>query len=234
VAIDKECARIDLKKEAIFGIVYFSFYLGYLFINPESDWLHWVSLVGLPLVLLSIYHVEVKKVSIQATIKSVGLQIEKFKTGLLWSIGLGLGISVLQLFLSQRSDDFLALVHSGRIWIVLPMAFFLLLVTAGFTEEFFFRGVLQTRLEGLFEKKVWAIVVAAVLFGLYHFPYAYLDSHWPSHGNLAKALLTALSEGIPAGLILGFVYTRSKNNLLACILVHTLIDLLPAVTMLRF
>ena len=64
-----------------------------------------------------------------------------------------------------------------------PLALVLLMMTAGFTEEFFFRGVLQTRLTTSLKSKVWGVVVAAVLFGLYHLPYAYLHPGWPSHGD---------------------------------------------------
>ena len=229
-----EFEKIDDRKEAIFGIIYFILYLGYLFVNQETDWLHWVSLVGLPLLLLTLYHTKIRKLSFKLTLESCGLRKSTLKNGLAGAIVLGLGLSVLQLFISQRSDQIWRLIYSGKVLILLPLAFVLLILTAGFTEEFFFRGVLLTRLEKLFGSKLWGIVISSILFGLYHVPYAYLDSNWSSHGNLSEALMAALGQGIPGGLVLGLVYVLTKNNLVASVLVHSLINLLPAMTMIKF
>jgi membrane protease YdiL (CAAX protease family) len=80
----------------------------------------------------------------------------------------------------------------------------------------------------LFSSKVIAVIITSILFGIYHLPYAYLNPRWPSHGNLSEAFSSALGQGIPTGLILGTLYARAKNNLLACIIVHSLVNSLPA------
>jgi len=43
-----------------------------------------------------------------------------------------------------------------------------------------------------------------------------------------------MGQGIIGGLVLGAVYERSKRNLFASVLVHALINLLPAATMIKF
>ncbi|MEW6213575.1 MAG: CPBP family intramembrane glutamic endopeptidase, partial [Acidobacteriota bacterium] len=100
-------------------------------------------------------------------------------------------------------------------------------------EEFFFRGVLQTRFENLFGNKFLAVVAASILFGLYHLPYAYLNPRWPSFGNWSDAFASAMGQGVPAGLIFGTVYARTRN-LLVPVIVHSLINTLPAMTMMKF
>jgi membrane protease YdiL (CAAX protease family) len=146
---------------------------------------------------------------------------------------LGLALSMLQLQVSNRSAAIWEMIVSGQIILYLPLTLGLLFLTAGFTEEFFFRGVLQTRLAVWWQREVPALLVAAVLFGLYHFPYAYLLASSPSHGEMGGAL-GECTYGAFAGVIFGVVYWRSRRNLLAGVTVHVLINALPAMTMLRF
>ena len=224
----------NYKIETVFAVSYFVVYLGYLFVNPENELLHWITLVVLPLVLLALYYKKTGNFSLRAVLESCGLSRSNWKNGIVWSIILGLALSVLQLFVSKRSDDFLDILYSGKVYLLLPIAFFFLILTAGFTEEFFFRGILLTRLDNLLNSKILSIAISSILFGLYHFPYAYLNPNWPTHGDLGSALTAALGEGMLGGVILGIVYLRTKNNLVASVLVHALIDLFPAMTMIKF
>jgi membrane protease YdiL (CAAX protease family) len=225
---------IDLRLEALLALAYFALYLGYMFIRPENEWLHWLSLVLIPFALLSLWHGRVLRVPFRDNLATFGLRRGNLTSGLLWAVVLGLAISALQLFMSRQADAFLELIRSGRALLLFPLALLLLLLTAGFTEEFFFRGVLLTRLIALFGSKVWAIVVSSLLFGLYHLPYAYLNPNWPSHGNWVDALTAALVQGIPAGLILGILYVRTQNNLISCVVLHSFINVLPAMTLIKF
>ena len=163
----------------------------------------------------------------------MGLRQGNLGAGLLCATILGLTLSVLQVFLSQRSGRILELLRSGEAIVLLPIAFVMLLLTAGFTEEFLFRGVLQTRLTALLRSRALGVLAAAVLFGLYHIPYAYLNPRWPSHGDLSAAFAAAMGQGVIGGLILGLVYVATHRNLIACIVVHALINTLPAITMIK-
>ena len=117
--------------------------------------------------------------------------------------------------------------------VIIPVSFLLLLFTAGFTEEIFFRGILQSRLAKVMHSELRSCLIIAVLFGLYHLPYAYFSADWQSHGNLGWALASVLTEQTIAGLILGVLWIRTRN-LGSSILLHALIDLLPAMTVLHF
>ena len=90
---------------------------------------------------------------------------------------------------------------------------------AGLPEEFLFRVFLQTRLEAVLHRPLWAIWVASFIFGLTHVPIDLHGSfaHWPD------ALLTALTFQMSAGIALGYAYMRTRN-LLPLSVVHMFID----------
>lgn len=234
--MDPDMRKADLQREAFAALAYYVAYLGYLFINQESDLLHWVSLVILPFALICIYQRYTWSAwALGGGLGTVGLSKGNLSTGLLWAIPIGLGISlVMQLYFSRQQEAFRELLTSGRVLYLAPIALLLLLLTTGFTEEFFFRGVLQTRLAELFKSNVLAVLAVSVLFALYHLPYAYLNPNWPSHGDLGAALQAAMFNGILGGVVLGVVYVKAKGNLIACIIFHALIDVFPAMTQIRF
>lgn len=233
-----ESARRErsLADEALPALAYCLAFVGYLFVHQEGELEHWMSLVLLPLGLLYAYHWYTSgRRSLTATLASVGLKRGSITAGLLWSAPLALVLSlILQFAFSRSSEAFLQLVTSGRIVYMLPIALLLLLSTVAFTQEFFFRGVLQTRLTALFRSRALAVVVVALLFGFYHLPYAYFNPHWPSHGEWSSAIVAALSNGMAGGLVLGAIYAWSGNNLVSAVIAHALIDLFPAMTMIRF
>ncbi len=76
-----------------------------------------------------------------------------------------------------------------------PIMVFLAAATAGVTEEYFFRGYLQSRLTLLFHKNI-GIIVSALLFGLMHY----------SYGTLIQVLFPFY-----LGLIFSLFYDRYKN-----------------------
>lgn len=219
----------DLNKTLLLALSYYLFYMIYLFISPESEFWHWLTLVCIPFSLL--YLPQVSKSgsrNILMTLKEFGLEKSKLWNGLLWAILIGATLAALQLLLSRNKEDILTLFQSGQYLHLLPKALIIMLITAGFTEEFFFRGFLQTRFQNAFKSNMISIVLTSLAFGLYHLPYAYLNPRWPSCGNLQDALSLAFSQGVPVGLILGTVYLRTGNNLMASIIVHTMINALPA------
>jgi membrane protease YdiL (CAAX protease family) len=216
-------------KTLALALSYFSIYLFSLFFTLESEFWHWITLVLLPFSLIYFLHNSQSGTrDIRLTLKEFGLEKSKFWNGLLWAVVIGLVLSTLQFRLSRNNEEILSLFQSGQYLYLLPKAIFILFITAGFTEEFFFRGFLQTRFQNVFKSSFVSIQLTSLLFGLYHLPYAYLNPKWPSHGNLQEAITLAFSQGIPAGLILGAVYSRTGNNLFASVIVHVMINALPA------
>jgi len=210
--------------------------MAYMFVHPEGELMHWLTLVVVPFLLICAYQRRVSPDwSLRSSLGTVGLRRGNLTAGLVWAVPFGLGLSlVMQLLLSSNQEAFREVVTSGKFLYLAPIAFVFLLVTVGFTEEFFFRGVLQTRLALLLKSNIAAILLVSALFGFYHLPYAYLNPSWSTHGDLGAALKAAMFNGILGGVVLGVVYIRSKGNLIAVVIVHALIDVFPAMTMIRF
>lgn len=102
---------------------------------------------------------------------------------------------------------------------------------AGLCEEFLFRAVLQSRLAAAMKSEAGAVFVAGLLFALAHVPGLYMraDASVSGHSqSLIQVVAYAIAVLSPIGLSLGFVWARTRSFLLIVVL-HTLIDLLPAI-----
>ncbi len=217
------------------GPAYFAVYLGYLFYSLESEAGHWLGLVTVPAVITAgALWLARQPAGLSHVLRTFGLERGRLRSGLMLAVAAGATLGIAQLLVSRQRETFLELVSSGRALWLLPLALVFTLVTAGFTEEFFFRGFLQNRLEQITASRVAAVVIASLAFGVYHLPYAYLNPNWPSAGDWAAAWSAAMGQGVVGGLILGTVYLKAGRNLLAPVIVHALIIAFPATTMIRF
>jgi membrane protease YdiL (CAAX protease family) len=214
------------------ALVYFFIYLAYLFATLETEFVHWVTMIFIPVGLVAFYAGAGGR--LRRTLASFGLRWGTLRNGLGLTLGLGVAVSLFQIGYSWRSDDIIALLASTRALVALPLTFLFLVLFTGATEEMFFRGYLQTRLERLTGSKWWGLLLASLLFGLYHLPYAYLNPRWPSSGDWGAALVASFGQGVPGGLILGGLFLYSKRNLMAPLVLHACINLLPGAAMLKF
>ena len=96
----------------------------------------------------------------------------------------------------------------------LAIHFIGLFLTVALPEELFFRGILLRGLEKVFAKRWIPLVVSSLAFGL---------MHWNNVGELSTQIIYVSLASV-AGLGYGWAYRKSGNNLLAAILVHTLVD----------
>jgi len=220
-------------RDGLLVLAYYGLFMVYNSAVRESELLHWVTFVLLPLAFGYVVVRHRQRGGLCEVLESVGLRRGNLMRGVPLAVLLGVALRLLQLLVSNRSAAIWEMVVSGRIILYLPLTLGLLFLTAGFTEEFFFRGVLQTRLAVWWQREVPALLVAAALFGFYHFPYAYLLASSPSRGELGAAL-GECAYGAVAGVIFGVVYWRSRRNLLAAVTVHVLINALPSTTMVHF
>lgn len=231
----EETAQMNLEAkwrrvEAFIFLAYWALFMCCNFAARESESLHWLSLVLVPFALAYVYRRRTRGKHIGAVLASVGLRRGSLRSGLPLALVVGLALGTLQVLVSDKAGEIRAIVTSGRVLVYLPLVIALLLVTAGFTEEFFFRGILQTRLSSWLRSEMWGLIAAAVLFGLYHLPYVYYGGGSNLRGDLAGALVECGYDAL-AGLAIGLVFWRARHNLLAAITVHVLIDALPAMTM---
>lgn len=223
---------VVLPRDGFIAVAYFVVYMGYLFLAPESEPMHWVTMVVLPLAIAFVALSGRRTVG--RALASVGLRSDNVFRGVGWAVLLGLVVGLVQTFWSASADAIQQLVVSGRALAIFPLTFVLMLATAAFTEELLFRGFIQTRLERLFRGPWLAVAATSLLFGLYHLPYAYLNPRWPSYGDWGEAWAAALGNGVPGGLLLGALYVVSRGNVVACIVLHALINAAPAMTMIQF
>lgn len=110
-----------------------------------------------------------------------------------------------------------------KLAVMITVGFVLMLATAGFTEEVFFRGILQARLSRWFGSDIRGCLLTAILFGIYHLPYAFFDVSWPTYGNWLRAVTSVITEQMVAGLLLGVLWMRTRN-LGASVICHALIN----------
>ena len=213
--------------------LYFLVYWVWLFLTLEGELGHWATMVLIPLLLVGAFQSGSIRQRLGATLRSMGLRPDRATRGLALTAGLGLAVCIFQVGFSRNGDEMVALLRSARALVAVPMALLFLLVFTAVTEETLFRGYLQTRLERLTGSRVWGLLSASVLFGVYHVPYAYLNPNWPSAGNWSEAWMSALGQGIPGGLILGGLFLYTGKNLYMPILFHACVDVLPAALMLK-
>lgn len=214
-------------------VAYFFAYLASLFFTLENEWTHWLTLVSVPLV--AVWWVSRRRdrsLPLREVARGLGLHLPEGGRGMVLALGLAVGFQGIQLLNGPQRSELLQILATGRaLWIV-PAALLLVTATAGFTEEFFFRGVLQRALTARLGSWPGAVVLTSVAFSLFHFPYAYLDPDWPSAGDLVQAGLSSLTTGTMGGLALGLVFVRARGSLVPGVLVHSCINWIPAIRLL--
>ena len=89
----------------------------------------------------------------------------------------------------------------------------------GFSEEFLFRGALQTRLRRLWGP-AWAVVVQALVFGAWHLGLGFDNT---GHAGLLPALASTIVNQAVIGLAFGVIFERTRN-LVAPTIAHILVD----------
>lgn len=219
-------------RDGFIGLAYFALYLAYLFWHQENEIAHWVTMVLLPFVV-GYLALSARRRSVATALASLGIARGSLKYGVAWALLAGAAITLFQIFLGGNGSEIRELIRSGRAFWLFPLTFLLMLILAGSTEEVFFRGFLQTRMEKMLRSRWAAMLLVAFLFGIYHLPYAYYNPHWPSHGDWGLAWKLALANGLTGGAVLGTFYIISRGNLVACIVLHALINAAPAMTMVR-
>lgn len=138
-------------------------------ISVVNEATNWLLLVLLPLLITA----RIRKEKIIVTLREIGVRLPEQKTG--WKILLVCLIytGIILFVFSLGDETSMADLNILKILRNFPVFLLLMMVTAGFTEEFFFRGILQRCLTNTLKQPYLAIFITSILFGLYHFPFAY-------------------------------------------------------------
>jgi membrane protease YdiL (CAAX protease family) len=146
---------------------------------------------------------------------------------------IGAAICVFQFYVGNAA----APIRNGEIagtalWLGGAMTFLWLVIEVGLVEEFFFRGLVQTRLAAAFRSEIAGLFLMALIFGLIHAPGMVLRGAGGAEG-LGEGVdpLTAMAYVIAiqsvAALFLGIVWMRT-HSLPAVMIIHAATDLFPA------
>jgi membrane protease YdiL (CAAX protease family) len=114
-------------------------------------------------------------------------------------------------------------------WIAITWFWYTLEV--GVTEEFLFRGLLQSRLTAWLQSGPMAIVVTSVVFALVHVPTFYLrggEELARQAASLPQIIALAVAALAPISIMLGTLWYRTRSFVLV-VLVHGAIDTMPGV-----
>jgi len=120
--------------------------------------------------------------------------------------------------------------HDSQIAIRLSAGLILPFVTAGFPEEFVYRGILQTRIEAVWGRLV-AILITNTLFTAWHIPTRYLLAHGVE-GEAGSLGTVLLGTGIPVllgGLVFSLLWDRYRK-FWPLVMAHWGVDTLPAIS----
>jgi len=148
-------------------------------------------------------------------------------------VWMSLAVILLQLVFGRARSDLSALAPSAlTLAIALLGTFVWLLLAVGVVEEFFFRGLLQSRLAAWARSDIVGLVGMALLFGLAHAPGLYLRPELTGEPVGAQpSLLLAVGYAVVVtsvtGFFLGVLWLRTRNLILLAI-VHAMNDLLPS------
>jgi len=200
----------------------------------SGEFTKWLWFIVLPLALL--YVIRGWRRGPGDTLRSIGVRRQGLGRALLTAL---VSFAVVGVFLpffipADQAQRLLDLARQPlNLLVAVPLAFLLSLITAATTEEVFFRGILQSRLAIMFRSDLRACLVVALMFGLYHLPYAYFMDSWPTHGNLLWAISSVIGEQALAGVVLGLLWWRTRN-LAAPILFHALVNMVGILSNFHF
>ena len=143
------------------------------------------------------------------TAKDLGFSMPRSRSVTIFSIGVMALIGILG-FLGPGFKPLPA-------WLVLMS-----LYQPAFTEEFFFRGVIQGKLErALGQNKAWFF--SGILFGLMHTSVNFFGQQWYRNGENFINALILLGIQILLGWIFGIMYMKTRS-LLPSYVAHYLVD----------
>jgi membrane protease YdiL (CAAX protease family) len=205
----------------VFLILSFITQGGGLFGGEFSKWLWFIAL---PILLVFLFSLPQKHIA--SLFQSIGLRSQGLKKAVLLAfLSYAVFVFIIPIILPESQWQTLqTLFHTPlKLVVLIPLSFLFSLMTAAFTEEVFFRGILQTRLSIIFRSEIRSCLSVAFLFGIYHLPYAFYLTSWPTHGNMIWAISSVLAEQMMAGLLLGILWFRTRN-LAAPILFHALVN----------
>ena len=190
----------------IFGL-YFILYYVFMIINIQysftpTDYINFILLLFIPCFMARVFGYK---------FTDLGFKVKNIKKTLILSI---VSAGIITVFIStitfkQYIFDNKTSITSGIV--VYIIAFVMAFILAGIPEEFFFRVILQTRIEKLFNNAIDGVIISSIVFAIYHIPYRLLQNNSLTYGSLINTIFSVITQQFLIGLFLGVVWRKTKN-----------------------
>lgn len=213
------------KTEMLFCLSWYALYVILAMISNAfqidiiNEITNWLFLFLFPLLIIA----GLRKGKLTEMLREMGFKRVDKETGvrILLVCMLYTGVLLLVFSLGEETQDLIPGIP--KMLAKFPIYFCLMLLTAGFTEEVFFRGIVQRCMLNTWKRPYIAILSASVLFGLYHFPFAYYL--WDSTaGSIVDSIRAVLMEQAVTGCALGLMYYKSNKNIWSSVILHAFIN----------
>ena len=169
--------------------------------------------VGLPFLLLKF-----RKNSLQ----SMGLTSKDWKKNLWVGFIIFLALAIPNaFFVGNTGSEILSGKYSvPQVGIGLFSSFIYFFLMAGFSEEFFFRAFIQTRISYLLKSSVSGVLITSLIFGLGHI---HGIMQWYPGITIGEAFCRAFFLQTFLSIMFGVLWERTRN-LIPCVFVHSGVD----------
>jgi membrane protease YdiL (CAAX protease family) len=156
------------------------------------------------------------------SLASMGLTSKDWKKNLWVGFIIFLVLAIPSAFLvGNTGGEILSGKYSApQVGIGLFSSFIYYFLMAGFSEEFFFRAFIQTRISYLLKSSVSGVLVTSLIFGLGHIQ---AIMQWYPGTTIAEAFCRAFFLQTFIGIMFGVLWERTRN-LIPCVFVHSGVD----------
>jgi membrane protease YdiL (CAAX protease family) len=186
---------------------YFVAYMGWICYNSiyneiPADYINILLLLAFPYILTKIFNYD---------FSSLGLDLKEFFKGLPKTLIL---CAIIGVFLVPTVfNENIANRHTNALGgsIVYIIVFAIVFILTAIPEEFFFRALLQTRIEKVTNSPITGIIIASLVFAAYHIPYRLLSSNSLTYGSIGYTIFSVLSQQFLMGIFLGIWWKKTRN-----------------------
>lgn len=198
---EKELVVNNAKVELSIYTIYFLFYIAWNCFNAQhdvvpADFVNLILLFTIPYIIAKIFTYD---------FKSLGFELKIFLKDSVKIIALCIIITI---FIAPTTFKMNNLVGQLISFIIV---FFLVFVLTAIPEEFFFRGILQTRIEKVLKKPVIALIITSTIFALYHIPYRLLITNSLTYGSIKYTICSIFTQQFLIAIFLGVYWQKSRN-----------------------
>ncbi|MEA3500142.1 MAG: CPBP family intramembrane glutamic endopeptidase, partial [Candidatus Marinimicrobia bacterium] len=156
------------------------------------------------------------------SLASMGLTSKDWKRNLWIGFIIFLALAIPNaFFVSNTGGEILSGKYSApQVGIGLFSSFIYFFLMAGFSEEFFFRAVIQSRISYLLKSSVSGVLITSLIFGLGHI---HGIMQWYPETTIGEAFCRAFFLQTFIGIMFGVLWERTRN-LIPCVFVHSGVD----------